>query len=107
MKYVFSSALILSSVVLMGCADGMARIHAAGSPVVRAASNENGAFGKDVRRVESPRKITRGSDGECWDYIVSANGSTLPYYVVVGSNDRVGRHAFATCAAARQAGNFK
>ncbi|WP_174918673.1 hypothetical protein [Burkholderia lata] len=107
MKYVFSSVLILSSVVLMGCADGMARIHAAGSPVVRAASNKDGAFGKDVRRVESPRKITRGSDGECWDYIVSANGSTLPYYVVVGSNDRVGSHAFATCAAARQAGDFK
>ncbi|WP_155420354.1 MULTISPECIES: hypothetical protein [Burkholderia] len=107
-KWTFTLLFSMSAVSLTGCADGMARIHAAGHPIVMASSKKEGAFGKDVRRIQAPQKITRGRDGECWDYQVSANGSgLLPYYVVVGANDRVGSHSFRTCEEAKELGEFK
>ncbi|MXN76563.1 hypothetical protein GR157_17705 [Burkholderia sp. 4701] len=107
-KCTFICLFSMGVVILTGCADGMARIHAAGDPVVRVSSDDKGAFGKDVRRIQAPQKITKGRDGECWDYRVSAHGSgPLPYYVVVDANDRVGSHNFRTCEEAKKLGEIK
>lgn len=85
----------------------MARVRAAGSPVVQTSSAKGGAYGKDVRNVQVPLKITGGNDGECWDYQVSANGASQAYYVVVGPDDKVGSHAFRTCEEAKRLGEFR
>lgn len=106
-KAVYLSLSCMAVIVLTGCAQGMARVRAAGSPVVQASSLKGGAFGKDVRRVQEPHLITRGSEGECWDYVVSANGATQAYYVVVGADDRVGSHAFRSCDEAKKRGEFR
>ncbi|MBP0597455.1 hypothetical protein J8I26_05025 [Herbaspirillum sp. LeCh32-8] len=100
-------AASLGAITLMGCAEGMARIHAAGDPVVEVSADKRGAFGRDVRQVRAPLKVTKGRDGECWDYQASANGASQPYYVVIGPGDRVGNRAFRTCAEAIRQGEFR
>lgn len=105
---VMSGCLLLLSGCMGELSKGWDAVRLSGHPIVKASGFDSTLASVVAVAGEPKTKSTiRNGNGICYDYDISGNGRSSPYYIAFNKNNMTTRYGYITCKEADDQGMLK